>query len=685
MAPLPLGFVPLADGVCWAAGAAPWVAPPAPPSHPTKSRRRRLGSLRGDAAIGPHCDPFAAARAAPRESTPCCAEPSSACGAGALPLDILSRVIEFSPVAVLPTVRCVCAWFRRALIEKLDADPVLARALAWHLERLLRGDGDQRVTVAVRLRYVDPQQALHEDAPLAARSPVAEVHRNRVTVGEDGDGPAPFFFDHCLGADATQTDVWGRFAGPVMRTVLRKENACILAYGQTGSGKTHTMFGNPKVPGEEGIAYRVVRGVAQQLRELKRAEGRDAEVEFSFLEVYNEKVYDLLNKQKHLPVSTERTVVNPGGKFTQATYGEGRVVAQGLSRRRCEEDRIEEQIGAWLRAGAAGRTVGQTVFNPRSSRSHAVATLHVKWLAGRAGQKDIERRLYLVDLAGSERAGKYALSQEQLREGTNINKSLSTLGNVVSSLARGKGEHVPERDSVLTWLLSDAITGRSARAFMVATLHPSHRLETISTLRYAQQYSSLQSDLSSRIPVMQNAVREQDRVVFKAAKELADSCASASPPWTRAALKARAVRSSRDARTITTAHPLLEWTDRHRAKWGDVGAVELVCDVPPPPHPLAPESDGRRSLGAHATQARGADAGACQCAQVVFQGRHGRPPTTLWFPVDALDDVPAPRRLKEILAELESAEEELARRKAALEQAKKAFAELQDKWMRRGD
>merc|ERR1712050_275583 len=99
-----------------------------------------------------------------------------------------------------------------------------------------------------------------------------------------------------------------------------------------------------------------------------------------------------------------------------------------------------------------------------------------------------------VDLAGSERAGQYALSAEQLEQGCNINKRLSTMARVIKVLTSGASEHVPYRDSTLTWLLSDAITGRNARAFMVAAVQAQHPAETLSTLRYAQAYSSLQSD-----------------------------------------------------------------------------------------------------------------------------------------------------------------------------------------------
>merc|ERR1712050_151433 len=99
-----------------------------------------------------------------------------------------------------------------------------------------------------------------------------------------------------------------------------------------------------------------------------------------------------------------------------------------------------------------------------------------------------------VDLAGSERAGQYALSAEQLEQGCNINKRLSTMARVIKVLTSGAAEHVPYRDSTLTWLLSDSITGINARTFMIAALNPKREAESLSTLRYAQQYSSLQSN-----------------------------------------------------------------------------------------------------------------------------------------------------------------------------------------------
>jgi len=189
--------------------------------------------------------------------------------------------------------------------------------------------------------------------------------------------------------------------------------------------------------------------------------------------------------------------------------------------------------------GASTRTVGKTVFNEHSSRSHAIATLHILWEEGGS-----ETRLYLVDLAGSERAGQYALSAEQLQQGVNINKSLSTMARVITVLASGSAEHVPYRDSTLTWLLSDAITGINARTFMVAAINPLHEAETISTLKYAQQYSSLQSN-QEEINKVGATVRKALFHVQQCKKSL--NLALKDTQWTRATLKAQMLLNQRES------------------------------------------------------------------------------------------------------------------------------------------
>jgi hypothetical protein len=388
------------------------------------------------------------------------------------PYPLVELVCEYLTLKSLPAFRGTCHRFQHGLLQLLERAPTLARALADHVN--MRDIQAKRVWVAVRMKPTD--ELLGN----------VSMHHNRVKVAGE-----TFFFDSALGGSAAQNEVWSCVRRQLMSAVMERKHVCFMAYGQTGSGKTHTMFGDRDVPGGEGIAFRAVHSLRRMIFGSEvQGKGIAPVVQFSFLEVYNEKVYDLLGNHKQCELVVRSENYNPGGKYHRgSTSGKEHVVAKNSTRKTCDLECLEEQIGEWLYEGACTRTVGKTVFNERSSRSHAVATLHITWAEG-----GCETRLYLVDLAGSERAGQYALSAEQLKQGVNINKSLSTMARVISTMASGAAEHIPYRDSALTWLLSDSITGHNARAFMVAAINPSHLPETLSTLRYAQQYSSLQSN-----------------------------------------------------------------------------------------------------------------------------------------------------------------------------------------------
>merc|ERR1712196_157696 len=135
------------------------------------------------------------------------------------------------------------------------------------------------------------------------------------------------------------------------------------------------MFGDRETPGAEGIAFRAVRSLAAMMNGVDVAgKGLTPIVEFSFVEVYNEKVYDLLNGNRKLELVSEREVKHAGSKYQATEYaGPARVTAKGMSRRACDLHQLEQQVGDWVHQGAATRTVGKTVFNEQSSRSHAIA------------------------------------------------------------------------------------------------------------------------------------------------------------------------------------------------------------------------------------------------------------------------------------------------------------------------
>lgn len=476
-----------------------------------------------------------------------------------LPLPLVEIICEYLLLKHLPTVQCLCTRYKDGLENLLRRNETLQTEFM----RYRRGDEvkHKRVWVAVRIK---PQE---DDTQRCVTA-----HCNRVSIG-NGEQTTNFFFDDVYNQSATQAEVWSSVRRPVLSSVLGRKNVCFFAYGQTGSGKTHTMFGDREVSGAEGIAFRAIRSLSAMINGADvLGKGLRPTIEFSFLEVYNEKVYDLLARSKELELVSERGVTRAGSKYRAPEFsGPARVMAKGLSRRTCDLSQLEEQVGDWVDEGARTRTVGKTVFNAHSSRSHAIATIHITW-----EEDGTETRMYLVDLAGSERAGQYALSAEQLKQGVNINKSLSTMARVITVLSSGSAEHVPYRDSTLTWFLSDAITGINARTFMVAAINPLHEAETVSTLKYAQQYSSLKSN-QEEINKVGATVRKSLAQVQLCRQAL--KAALVDTPWTRTTLKAQMQLNQREAVQIRHFFELLRRVEAAEEKHAECErALEATKD-----------------------------------------------------------------------------------------------------------
>uniref|UniRef100_A0A8C7HTJ2 Kinesin family member 13B n=1 Tax=Oncorhynchus kisutch TaxID=8019 RepID=A0A8C7HTJ2_ONCKI len=293
---------------------------------------------------------------------------------------------------------------------------------------------------------------------------------------------------HCV--SWSQRAAWREKQAPVVFQCLGESlldnaflgyNACIFAYGQTGSGKSYTMMGSSEQP---GLIPRLCSSLFDRILQEQR-EGESFTVEVSFMEIYNEKVRDLLD---------------PKGSRQALRVREHKVFGpyvDGLSRLAvaCYKD-----IECLMSEGNKSRTVAATNMNEESSRSHAVFNIiltHTLMDLGSGTSGEKVSKLSLVDLAGSERAAKTGATGERMKEGSNINKSLSTLGLVISALAdqgagKNKTKFVPYRDSVLTWLLKDSLGGNS-RTAMVATVSPAgdNYDETLSTLRYADRAKSI--------------------------------------------------------------------------------------------------------------------------------------------------------------------------------------------------
>ncbi|KAJ8959613.1 hypothetical protein NQ318_021799 [Aromia moschata] len=258
-------------------------------------------------------------------------------------------------------------------------------------------------------------------------------------------------------------------------------NVCIFAYGQTGAGKSYTMMGMQE-DGQEGIIPQICKDLFNKIRNNSSPDIKYS-VEVSYMEIYCERVRDLLNpKNKGNLRVREHPLLGPYvedlSKLAVMSY-------QDI------HDLIDE--------GNKARTVAATNMNETSSRSHAVFTIFfTQQRVDETTQLCTEKvsKISLVDLAGSERADSTGAKGTRLKEGANINKSLTTLGKVISALAEvaskskksKKADFIPYRDSVLTWLLRENLGGNSKTA-MIAAISPAdiNYDETLSTLRYADR------------------------------------------------------------------------------------------------------------------------------------------------------------------------------------------------------
>ena len=292
---------------------------------------------------------------------------------------------------------------------------------------------------------------------------------------------------------AHQEEVYNSLGEEFLDHNFEGYHTCIFAYGQTGSGKSYTMMGTPSEP---GLIPRTCEDLFQRIEAAQSETPNIAyNVRVSYFEVYNEHVRDLL-----VPVVSNQA---PYYLKIRESPTEGPYVKDLTE----APVRSLDDILRKMQMGDRSRTVASTKMNDTSSRSHAVFTILLRQIHHDMDTDETTERssrIRLVDLAGSERAKSTEATGQRLREGSNINKSLTTLGRVIAALAdpkhqngrsknggkrRGAGagaDVVPYRDSILTWLLKDSLGGNSKTA-MIACIAPGDYDETLSTLRYADQ------------------------------------------------------------------------------------------------------------------------------------------------------------------------------------------------------
>ncbi|XP_051559155.1 kinesin-like protein KIF16B isoform X5 [Myxocyprinus asiaticus] len=355
------------------------------------------------------------------------------------------------------------------------------------------------VRVAVRVR---PMNRREKD--LSAKC-IIEMEGNKTTItnlkipdGVTGDSvrerTKTFTYDFSYdssdcknGSFVSQEKVFKDLGTDVLKAAFEGYNACIFAYGQTGSGKSHTMMG---IPGDVGLIPRICEGLFSRISGMTRRDEASFRTEVSYLEIYNERVRDLLRRKLAKTYNLRVREHPKDGPYVE-----------DLSKHLVQNYSDVEEL---MEAGNINRTTASTGMNDASSRSHAIFTINFTQAKFDAEMpSETVSKIHLVDLAGSERADATGATGVRLKEGGNINKSLVTLGNVISALAdltqEGGNSHlkkkqvfVPYRDSVLTWLLKDSLGGNS-KTIMIATISPAdvNYGETLSTLRYANRAKNI--------------------------------------------------------------------------------------------------------------------------------------------------------------------------------------------------
>ncbi|KAK6311114.1 hypothetical protein J4Q44_G00191690 [Coregonus suidteri] len=286
-------------------------------------------------------------------------------------------------------------------------------------------------------------------------------------------GSKPFQFDRVFQPNTTQEQVYNACAQKIVKDVLEGYNGTIFAYGQTSSGKTHTMEGNLHDTDGMGIIPRIVQDIFNYIYSMD--ENLEFHIKVSYYEIYLDKIRDLLDMSKtNLSVHEDKNRV---------PYVKG-----------CTERFVcsPEEVMDTIDEGKSNRHVAVTNMNEHSSRSHSIFQINVKQ-ENTATEQKLSGKLYLVDLAGSEKVSKTGAEGAVLDEAKNINKSLSSLGNVISALAEGSG-YIPYRDSKMTRILQDSLGG-NCRTTIVICASPSayNESETKSTLMFGQRAKTIKN------------------------------------------------------------------------------------------------------------------------------------------------------------------------------------------------
>ncbi|XP_010521267.1 PREDICTED: kinesin-like protein KIN-7C, mitochondrial [Tarenaya hassleriana] len=344
----------------------------------------------------------------------------------------------------------------------------------------------ENITVTVRFRPLSPRELNNGDA-------LTWYADGDYTIRNEHNPSSCYGFDRVFGPATTTRRVYDIAAQHVVSGAMQGINGTVFAYGVTSSGKTHTMHGEQRSPGIIPLAVKDVFGIIQETPE------REYLLRVSYLEIYNEVINDLLDPTgQNLRIRED----------SQGTYVEGIKEEVVLS---------PAHVLSLIASGEEHRHVGSNNVNLFSSRSHTIFTLTIESSPhgkGENGEDVTLSQLHLIDLAGSE-SSKAETSGIRRKEGSCINKSLLTLGTVISKLTDPKAGHIPYRDSKLTRLLQSTLSGHG-HVSLICTITPatSTSEETHNTLKFAQRCKHVE------IKASRNKIMDEKSLIKKYQKEI---------------------------------------------------------------------------------------------------------------------------------------------------------------------
>ncbi|XP_044069186.1 uncharacterized protein kif16bb [Siniperca chuatsi] len=426
------------------------------------------------------------------------------------------------------------------------------------------------VRVAVRVRPLNKREKqLSSKVIIHVKGNTTSIHKPPIRGDELKDRGKTFSYDFSYdSADrgsptfASQERIFHDLGSDVLKAAFEGFNACVFAYGQTGSGKSYTMMGHTE---DKGLIPRICEGLFCEISHRSKSGAVSFCTEVSYLEIYNERVQDLLKK---------RTTPTDGGGLRVREHHRDGPYVENLSKHLVHNHSDMEDL---IILGNANRTTASTGMNDCSSRSHAIFTIGFTqaWLDAELPRETMSK-IHLVDLAGSERADATRTTGTRMKEGANINKSLVTLGSVISALAdlsvggqstkKKKQIFIPYRDSVLTWLLKDSLGGNSMTT-MIATVSPAdvNYGETLSTLRYASRTKNIVNSPTVNEDGSVKVIRELQAEVARL-RRLLEEANQVSRGELSSSVKVEEELHQNEAKVLSLTK---EWT----SKWGETQSI----------------------------------------------------------------------------------------------------------------